>query len=203
MKIRNSFVTNSSSSSFVISNNLEYHLPLSKELIKECLDDIFKTYCNVTNKRLRKDINSNFFEYLPERIKDYNIFEKGETKEIADAFHNECWSASGIYIPDEIHKILKKANSTEFYGAPSKQDIKNAQKELEKLCKENNIDSKEIFNIDRYGTDEYDYNYDYYDFEFQQALRGDFVIITGENAFPYETFELIESILSASRYHLG
>ena len=62
-------------------------------------------------------LSYNFFEYLPERIKDYNIFEKGETKEIADAFHNECWSASGIYIPDEIHKILKKANSTEFYGA--------------------------------------------------------------------------------------
>lgn len=205
MKIRDSFVTNSSSSSFVIYNNTQYNVTLTKELIKECIYEIMETYSNLGSKILRKDVdgNENFFKYFPERKKDYQVFQKGEIKEIAEAFHNECWTASGVYIPDEIHNILKKVNSTDIYRSPSKKEVNGAIEKLTRFCIENKIKIDDIFNTEYLSKDEYDYVYDYYDHEYQQALRADFVIITGENAFPYSTYDLIEEILGAHRYHLG
>lgn len=205
MKIRDNFVTNSSSSSFVIYNNTEYNVPLTKELIKECVDEIMETYYNLGVKTLRKDVsgNENFFKYLPEREKDYEVFQKGEIKEIAEAFHNECWSASGVYIPDEIHNILRRVNSTDIFRNPSKKEVDSAIKELRKFCEKENVKIEDIFDTEYLSKDEYDYVHDYYDHEYQMALRADFVLITGENAFPYSTHELIEEVLNAHRYHLG
>lgn len=205
MKIRNSFVTNSSSSSFVIYDNTQYRVPLTKELIKECVDEIMQTYSNISNKTMRKDSDNNkkFLEHLPERFKDYQIFQKGEIKEIAEAFHNEFWSASGVYIPDEIHDILKKVNSSDIFRSPSKKEVDCAVKKLKVFCEKEKLHITEIFDTEYLSKDDYDFVHDYYDHEYQQALRADFVIITGENVFPYSTYELIEEIFCAKRYHLG
>lgn len=200
MKIRNSFITNSSSSSFVISKS-ENKPNLTKELIKECIDEILETYKNVSNKTLVGE--DNFLSHLPERFKDYKIFESSEVKEIAEAFKNECWSASGIYIPDEIHNILKRVNVGNVFRRPSMGEVETACNELARFCINKRIDPGNIFNTENLGSDEYDFAYDYYDYEFQEALRGDFVIITGENAFPYGVYDLLSDTLGTERYHLG
>ena len=211
MKIRNNFVTNSSSSSFVIHENYEegkeYRNKLDIETIKNLIDNVLEVYREYENIICKQDAEKKFLESLPERFKDYKIFTTDQIKEITEAFHNEAWSASGVYIPDEIHNVLKRTEYDAPYKRPEKSEVKKAYKELEKFCKENNINPYDIFQkdgINQNYKDEDGWWHYYYDFEFQQALRGDFCIITGENAFPYGVIQCLESNLAYTGcYHLG
>ena len=209
MKVRSDFVTNSSSSSFVIFDKSkeypEYCKPLSKELIKDCVDSILAVYKDVENK-LCAEGEKEFLSHIPERIKDYQIFEEGEIKEIAEAFRNEFWSASGVYIPDEIHNDLKRANYDTYYKRPKKEEVETAYAKLTEFCAKNNLDINEIFGNEGISQD-YDevdgwWRY-YYDFEYQEALRGNFCIITGENAFSYGVIQFIEDTFGGKVFHLG
>ena len=168
MKVRNSFVTNSSSSSFVIFNQSEYRIPLTKDLINECIDEIMSTNEKLENKVYDPKKEAAYLKELPKRSKDYKVFEKSEIKKIAEAFHNECWSASGIYIPDEIHNVLKRSGDFSFWRSPSRNMIVEAENKLAEFCIKNRIDPAEIF-IEEYDKRDDCYDYDYYDFEFQQA----------------------------------
>ncbi len=189
MKIRNSFVTNSSSSSFIISSN-EYHPKTNIEHIKEVLKDIITLYEKHSGLSI---------------MNDYKIFESSDIKGITDRLHNECWSASGIKLPDDIHEMFCSLRYYNRKMRPKEEDFKKAIQELIAQYGEEKV--KDIVNYEKitFGEDgiSNEEEFAYYDEEFQKALRGDFVIITGENIFPYSIRELIEDLLNAEYNHLG
>lgn len=217
MKIRNNFVTNSSSSSFCFFKS-EYRPNLSKEEIDKTLKDLIKFYKKYGSE-----------SYVTKHdFTDYKIFSGDQIEEITEALHNEFWSASGIKIPDEMHSRFERVGHyltgnrptvkelledekflTDNYGKEKANEIfdfksiwekceKSTQKLVEKCVKNGGKYMEKCDNITVPNE-----KFAYYDNEFQKAIRADFVVITGENVFPYSFFDLIQDLLGGERDHLG
>lgn len=190
MKIRNSFVTNSSSSSFCIVH-YENEEPTNKEHIREVVEKVLNIYKEFDNP-----------EYVKKHDwKDYKIFKSNEIEGIAEAFRNECWSASGVRIPDDLHKTFESCSYLNKKMRPTKKQYEAAIKQLIELYGKEK--AKDIFDIDMKYDKDNAMEFGYYDEEFQKALRADFTLITGENVFPYSCIEMLEDLLHAKQYHLG
>lgn len=196
MKMRNSFVTNSSSSSFCIHKN-ETNKDVSIEKIENAIEDVLTLY-----KRYITDKN-----YLEKHDwNDWKVFEGSQIKDIAEALYDESWSASGVKIPDEIHKMFSSLSYGNEKMRPTFKQFWNAINDLiqsfGKDVTKNIIDFESVDNKKTNEILEVN-NYIYYDKEFQEAIRADFVVITGENVFPYSCIDLISDILQADYTHLG
>lgn len=195
MKIRNSFVTNSSSSSFLISTSEYYPEKTNKEHIKEVIEDVLELF---------KKYDKNHYT-VPHDYDDYEIFEGCEIEKIVERLHNESWTASGVKLPDEIHKMFCSLSYSNDKMRPKEQEFKDVIKNLIEQYGEDKvreiIDYDEIkFSMDGVVCED---EFVYMDEDFQNAIRADFVVITGENVFPYSANEIIESLLHAEYVHLG
>ncbi len=195
MKVRNSFVTNSSSSSFLITAN-EYHPEkTNKEHIKEVIEDVLGVF---------KKYDNGYYDGVHD-YSDYEIFEGSEIEKIAERLHDEWWSASGIRLPDDVHKMFCSLSYSNNAMRPKEQDLKKVIKDLISKYGEEKV--RDIIDYDsiKFSMDEIvcEDRFLYKDEEFQNAIRADFVVITGENVFPYSTREVIQDLLHADYNHLG
>lgn len=198
MKYRNSFITNSSSSSFIIDNPDKRYYPnlpdYTIESINEKLNKILDLYEDLTGRKVHR-------EYI-------HVVDTKDINVVKELYENECWSASGKRLPDLVHEFLDFAEGKEI------KDI-FTYNYVQKLLTENNFTEgslMEYINIsiislglkpeDIYST-EYR-TLDYYDCEFQNAIRADFLIIGGDNVIPYECIDFIKNMLDVKTYtHLG
>lgn len=196
MKIRNSFVTNSSSSSFCIHKK-DTNKDISKDKIENAINDVLTLY-----KKYITDM-----DYLKKHDwNDWQVFEGEQIENIAEALHNESWSASGVKIPDNAHKMFSSLSYGNEKMRPTFKQFWNTINDLIHLYGEDIV--KNIIDFESVPNKQTDKvlevnNYIYYDKEFQDAIRADFVVITGENVFPYSCIDLIEDILQAEYTHLG
>ena len=138
----------------------------------------------------------------------FGVYKSDNIKGITEAFKNECWSASGVRLPDDIHSIFRRADHFGYYRKPTTQEVKDAIDNCEKFFKDNNIQLtvEDVFHFRTEHDEDNDEHVPecyYYDHEFQDALRADFVLITGENVFPEWLKNLVESEFNAKCYHLG